>query len=159
AVREHGITSIHFVPSMLERFLDAGGLAGARSLRQVTCSGEALPAPLAARFLERSDAELWNLYRPTEAAVEVTAWRCERGARRAAVPIGRPIATVKVPALDAALEPAPLGVPGELYLGGVAVARGYLGRPDLTAERFVRDPFAAAPDARLYRSGDRGRVL
>src|SRR5207302_91487 len=102
---------------------------------------------------------LRNLYGPTEAAVDVTAWDCERDGARRSVPIGRPVANTQIYLLDAHLNPVPVGVPGELYIGGVQLARGYLNRPDLTAQRFVPDPLDAAPGARLYRTGDRGRWL
>jgi amino acid adenylation domain-containing protein len=162
-IREAGITTAHFVPSMLQVFLDAQAVESCTSLGRVICSGEALTAPLARRFFSRfpAGAELHNLYGPTEAAVDVTAWRCEPAGSLAAVPIGRPIANTSALVLDAHLAAVPIGVPGELYLGGVQLARGYLDRPDLTAERFVPDPFAApgGEGGRLYRTGDQVRRL
>ncbi|HET6230939.1 MAG TPA: non-ribosomal peptide synthase/polyketide synthase, partial [Longimicrobiaceae bacterium] len=155
-IRREGVTVAHFVPSMLQLFVDEPEMDGCTSLRYVVCSGEALPAPLQDRFLARLPrTELHNLYGPTEAAVDVTAWLCRAG--DAVVPIGAPVANTRVYVLDEAGLPLPTGVPGELYLGGVQVARGYLGRPSLTAERFVPDPFSATPGARLYRTGDRTR--
>src|SRR5262249_33902368 len=128
------------------------------SLRRVFAAGEALPPELAARFFDRLSAELHNLYGPTETAVYATAFACgRRKEETAAVPIGRPIANMAALVLDAHQNPVPSGVPGELYLGGVGVGVGYLNRPEMTAERFVPNPFADDPSARLYRTGDRVR--
>jgi amino acid adenylation domain-containing protein len=164
-ITQAGITTTHFVPSMLQVFLEAAAVESCTSLRRVICSGEALAAPLAHRFLSRfpqgAAPTLYNLYGPTEAAVEVTAWRCEPECPLAAVPIGRPIANTTTFVLDAYLRPMPVGIPGELFLGGIQIARGYLDRPDLTAEKFIPDPFATPGDAgaRLYRTGDQVRRL
>ncbi|MFB6888770.1 amino acid adenylation domain-containing protein [Kitasatospora sp. NPDC056327] len=156
-VREERITTLHFVPSMLQAFLREP-VEECTSLRRVVCSGEALPRDLQDRFLARSGARLYNLYGPTEAAVDVTHWTCRPDTDpRRPVPIGRPIANTRVHVLDEALRPVPVGVPGELHIGGRGLARGYLGRPELTAERFVRDPFDPDPAARLYRTGDLAR--
>ncbi len=155
------ITHVHFVPSLLQPFLDEPGLEECTALRRVLCSGEALLPETVRRFFLRFGAvSLLNLYGPTEAAVEVTAWRFSPPDAGRGVPIGRPIANTRIHLLDPAGEPVPLGVPGELHIGGVAVARGYLRRPELTAEKFVPDPFAAAePGMRLYRTGDLARTL
>jgi amino acid adenylation domain-containing protein len=134
------------------RLLLAGGWRGTPGLKAL-CGGEALPEDLAAALLERSP-EVWNLYGPTETTIWSTV---SQVLPRRAVSIGRPIANTTAYLLDAHGAPAPLGVPGALLLGGAGVARGYLGRPDLTAERFVPDPFSAAPGARLYRTGDLAR--
>jgi amino acid adenylation domain-containing protein len=163
-VRDTETTVIHFVPSMLRLFLAAvdDGDAAPTRLRLVVCSGEALPADLVRRFHDlrpqlAPDAELHNLYGPTEAAVDVSAFRCTpQDGTREPVPIGRPIANCTLYVLDPTGRPAPVGVPGELFIGGVQVADGYLGRPELTRERFVPDPFAGG-DARMYRTGDRAR--
>jgi amino acid adenylation domain-containing protein len=157
-VEREEITTLHFVPSMLPFFL-AEDLAGCRSLRRVIVSGEALPWEVEQRCLERLAAPLYNLYGPTEAAVEVTAWACQPAARPRRVPIGRPIRNTRIHLVGPWLEAMPPGAVGELAIGGVQVARGYAGRPDLTAERFVPDPHGGAPGARLYRTGDLCRQL
>jgi amino acid adenylation domain-containing protein len=157
-IAEQGVTTLHFVPSMLRAFLEHGDARACGSVRRVFASGEALPAELAERFsAELPHAELHNLYGPTEAAVDVTSWRCAPGDARRAVPIGRPVANTRIHVLDRSGEPAPVGVPGELHIGGVQVGRGYLGRPPLTAEKFVPDALSAEPGARLYRTGDLAR--
>ncbi|MDW5324850.1 non-ribosomal peptide synthetase [Plantactinospora sp. KLBMP9567] len=152
------VHTAHFVPTMLAPFVAEAAAEpdAAAGLRRVVCSGEVLPASLATRAVEVLGVELENLYGPTEAAVDVTAWRCvpDPGGP---VPIGRPIANVACRVLDERRRPAPVRVPGELYLGGVCLARGYLNRPGLTAQRFGPAPWAE-PGARFYRSGDRARV-
>ncbi|MET0398153.1 MAG: condensation domain-containing protein, partial [Longimicrobiaceae bacterium] len=156
-IEREAVTTLHFVPPMLAAFLEAGEPARCGTLRRVVCSGEALPYELTERFREAlPDVELHNLYGPTEAAVDVTYWAAEPRERRV-VPIGRPVANTRLYVLDGAGEPVPVGVPGELFLGGVQVGRGYLGRPALTATRFVPDAFSAEGGARLYRTGDRAR--
>ncbi|WP_405924541.1 amino acid adenylation domain-containing protein [Streptomyces sp. NBC_00035] len=156
-IQRESVTVCHFVPPMLEAFLGAGRAGECRSLRLVVCSGEALPAELARRFHRTLDqAELENLYGPTEASVDVTRWSSRPDWTGPALPIGTPIANTRTYVLDARLLPAPIGVPGELHLGGVQLARGYGGRPGLTADRFVPDPFGP-PGSRLYRTGDIAR--
>ena len=158
AIQREKITTLHFVPSMLQAFLEYEGASSCRCVKRVICSGEALPAALARRFLARlPGCELHNLYGPTEAAVDVTAWKCGPEKEAASVPIGRPIANTRIYILGAHGEPVPIGVAGEVYIGGVQVGRGYLNRPDLTAERFLADPFSAEPGARMYKTGDLGR--
>ncbi|AEK62013.1 non-ribosomal peptide synthetase [Collimonas fungivorans] len=156
-IRGAGVTTLHFVPSMLQVFLNHGEAAAAcASVARVICSGEALPAPLARQFLAQlPHAGLHNLYGPTEAAVDVTAWTCAADDQPASVPIGRPIANTRIYLLDERMQPTPLGVTGELYIGGVQVARGYLNQPALTEQRFLADPFVEG--GRIYRTGDLGR--
>ncbi|WP_181774388.1 non-ribosomal peptide synthase/polyketide synthase [Amycolatopsis pittospori] len=153
-IRAARITTVHFVPSMLALFLETPAAAGCTGLRRVLCSGEALPSGLARRFADVLGDGLHNLYGPTEASVDVTAWPA--GAETTpSVPIGRPVWNTRTYVLDARLNPVPPGVPGELYLAGVQLARGYLARPGLTAERFVANPFTAGE--RMYRTGDLAR--
>jgi amino acid adenylation domain-containing protein len=158
-IQEQKVTTMHFVPSMLRLFLEVDGIEHCSSLRRVVCSGEALPQEFARQFAARLPrVPLYNLYGPTEAAIDVTAWRCGDDAG-STVPIGRPIANIQIYVLDKEMMPLPIGVAGELYIGGIGVGRGYLRRPDLTAEKFVPDPLSTQPGARLYRSGDLVRWL
>jgi amino acid adenylation domain-containing protein/non-ribosomal peptide synthase protein (TIGR01720 family) len=174
-IGEQAITTLHFVPSMLGVFLEQPGLETCQSLQRVICSGEALPLEFQTRFMSRLPAELHNLYGPTEASIDVTYWACERMGERPTVPIGRPIANTQLYILDSHLNPVPIGVPGELHIGGMGLARGYLNRPDLTAEKFVPNPFVrpdderrktkdeddcvrlSSFDLRLYKTGDLAR--
>ena len=153
-VRQRGITTMHFVPSMLEAFLAAPQAQGL-SLRRVFCSGEELGAELRDRFHALVRAELHNLYGPTEAAVDVSFWPAGPDDGSRPVPIGFPVWNTRLYVLDARMRPLPPGVAGDLYLGGVQLARGYLGRDDLTAERFIDDPHR--PGGRLYATGDLAR--
>ncbi|MEU7133045.1 amino acid adenylation domain-containing protein [Streptomyces sp. NPDC046261] len=156
-IAEQNVTTVHFVPSMLKGFLAEPSAERCRSLRRVICSGEALPAELAARFHTVLTCELHNLYGPTEAAIDVTAFACEPDAAAdSAPPIGAPIANTRVYVLNRALQPVPVGVMGELYLAGTGLARGYLDRAPLTAERFVACPYGPA-GSRMYRTGDLAR--
>nr|WP_312847524.1 amino acid adenylation domain-containing protein [Streptomyces sp. WAC 01420] len=150
-IRTEGVTTVHFVPSMLDAFVEGGDPTAWGSLRRVVCSGEALSGVSAQRFARVCGAELHNFYGPTEASVECTAgqWTGESGA----VPIGAPIWNMRVFVLDESLQPVPPGAVGELFLAGMGVARGYHGRHALTAERFVACPFGA-PGERMYRTGD-----
>jgi len=153
------ITTLHFVPSMLELFLQSPRVEGCRSVRRVFCSGEALGHDLQQRFFGRMTAELHNLYGPTEAAVDVSWWACRADSPLSFVPIGKPVANTQLYSLDASMNPVPPGVEGELYIGGVQVARGYVNQPKLTAERFIRNPFSEDPESRLYKTGDICRWL
>ncbi|SLN56797.1 Enterobactin synthase component F [Aquimixticola soesokkakensis] len=150
-IRTQAISVLHFVPSMLSAFLDHPDSLGL-SLRQVFCSGEELTAPQRDRFHARICAQLHNLYGPTEAAVDVTWWNASAGDTAVPLPIGHPVWNTQLYVLDAEKRPVPEGVAGELYLGGRQLARGYLGRDDLTRARFVPSPFEAG--ARLYATGD-----
>ncbi|MRH91646.1 amino acid adenylation domain-containing protein [Nocardia sp. SYP-A9097] len=152
-IAEQGITTAHFVPSMLSVFVSTLGGSGASGLRlrQVFASGEALPGGTAQKLRELTGARVHNLYGPTEAAVDVT-YHEVTSADTVSVPIGAPVFNTRVYVLDSRLNPVPVGVAGELYLAGVQLARGYVARPDLTADRFVADPFEHG--ARMYRTGD-----
>ncbi|QWF84040.1 D-alanine--poly(phosphoribitol) ligase subunit 1 [Amycolatopsis sp. CA-230715] len=152
-IQAAGITTVHFVPSMLRVFLTEPAAAACTGLRRVICSGEALPADLAQRFRETIGVGLHNLYGPTEASVDVTYWECADEPGRTSVPIGRPVWNTRVHVLDAELRPVPVGEIGELHLAGVQLADGYLRRSALTAERFVADPYGPA-GSRMYRTGD-----
>ena len=157
-IRREAVTVAHFVPSMLAEFVHAPWVAECTSLRFVACAGEALAGELVDRLRRVLPVPVLNLYGPTEASVEVSWWACEPG-RSAAdrpVPIGRPGRNTRMYVLDADLQPVPPGVAGELYLAGAQLARGYLGRPDSTADRFVPDPFGE-PGNRMYRTGDLAR--
>jgi amino acid adenylation domain-containing protein len=154
-LRRHGITRAHFVPSLLRHFLDVHEAPGRTALEQVVCAGEPLPMALLREVRERlPGVEVHNLYGPSEAASAVAALGCALEPESTWAPIGRPTANVRVYVLDRAGEPVPVGVAGELYIGGAGLARGYQGRPALTAERFVADPFGGEPGGRLYRTGD-----
>ncbi len=155
-IQAESVTTLHFVPSMLEHFLAEPGVEACTTVRRVVCSGEALPPELRTRFFTHLGAELHNLYGPTEAAVDVSAWECTSD-ETGCVPIGRPIANTQLYVLDAERAPVPVGVPGELFIAGIQVGRGYLARPSLTAEKFIPDPFT--PGARMYRTGDRARWM
>ncbi|WP_338477064.1 amino acid adenylation domain-containing protein [Pseudomonas khavaziana] len=154
-IGRHAITTLHFVPSMLQAFIHEPGVQACTRLKRIVCSGEALPLDAQLQvFAKLPGAALYNLYGPTEAAIDVTHWTCiDEGAD--SVPIGRPIANLGTYVLDAQLNPVPAGVAGELYLGGTGLARSYHQRPALTAERFVPSPFVTGE--RLYRTGDRVR--
>ncbi|NBF06090.1 amino acid adenylation domain-containing protein [Pseudomonas sp. Fl5BN2] len=161
-IQREGITTLHFVPSMLDVFLAYGDTRDCAGLRQVMCSGEALPGSLVRRFKQQlPSTALHNLYGPTEAAVDVTAWDCAGPLAQTAdnTPIGKPIANTRMYLLDGQMQPVPRGVVGELYIGGVQVARGYLNREQLTAERFLEDPFSPVSGGRMYRTGDLGCYL
>ena len=152
-IARHRITAMHFVPSMLAMFVPVAREADIEPLRLVMCGGEPLTARLVERLRAVSNAEVRNEYGPTEGTV--TATRSEPLATDPDdVQIGRPVPNTQVYVLDSRLRPVGVGVPGEIYIAGAQLARGYLGRADLTAERFVANPFASG--RRLYRTGDLG---
>ena len=157
ALRDQGITIADFPPSLLQVLCEQDALAEAATLRCLFVGGETFPPELKDRAVAALAGGLYNIYGPTEACIDIACWDCRRELGGHRVPVGRPIAGKRVLLLDAALEPVPIGLPGELCAGGDGLARGYLGRPDLTAEAFIPDPFAATPGQRLYRTGDRAR--
>ncbi len=152
------VTIAHFVPSVLRLLLDDPAVQACTTLRHIFCGGEVLSVELQMRcFASLPAVDLHNQYGPTEAAMNTTYWDCLREGEQQAVPIGRPLANVHLYLLDAALNPVPQGIPGELYIGGLGLARGYFNRPELTAERFIPHPFSKQGGERLYRTGDRVR--
>jgi acyl-coenzyme A synthetase/AMP-(fatty) acid ligase/acyl carrier protein len=156
-IAEQRITTVHFVPSMLQVLVAERGLGGCPDLRRVLCGGEALPAQLPALFFAQCGAELYNQYGPTEATIDVTFDKCERVGAPQSVSIGRPISNTQIYVLDALLQPVGINVAGELHIGGVSLARGYGQRAELTAEKFVPDPLSGVAGARLYKTGDLAR--
>ncbi|MDF5712485.1 MAG: non-ribosomal peptide synthase/polyketide synthase [Rhizonema sp. NSF051] len=181
-ILEQQVTTLHFVPSMLQIFIEEQGLKNCSSLKQVICSGETLPLELQERFFACLGCQLHNLYGPTEAAIDVTFWECKPESNLKTVPIGRPISNTQIYILDQNLQPVPVGVPGELHIGGASLARGYLNARELTQEKFIPNPFSGSKDAgeqrsrglrerrrkiaqspvpshRLYKTGDLARYL
>ncbi|MBU2713549.1 non-ribosomal peptide synthetase, partial [Zooshikella harenae] len=162
-IEQASITVMHFVPPMLATFIADGRYQHRTpSLRLVVCSGEALAVDVQNRFLANHHAELYNLYGPTEAAIDVSCWQCQSNFMGRSVPIGKPIDNTQLYVLDNQLKPVPIGVVGELFIGGVGLARGYFNREALTAERFLPDPFAKAgsgQESRIYQTGDLARWL
>ncbi|MEU5127838.1 non-ribosomal peptide synthetase [Streptomyces mobaraensis] len=157
-IEREGVTFLYIVASMLDVLLERGDIARtARSIRHLWCGGEALTPALYRRFRDRLDATMYHGYGPAEATIGVSCHVFDERADGATVTIGRPNPNARLYLLDRALRPVPVGVPGELYLGGMPLARGYLNDPRRTAEAFVPDPFADAPGGRLYRTGDLGR--
>ena len=155
-IERQGVRVVHFVPSMLQAFLAQPNLTeSCASLDHVVCSGEALPLEIQDTCLRLlPDARLHNLYGPTEASVDVSFWECHDEERVVSVPIGHPVANTFLYVLDDSMAPVPDGVVGELFIAGVQLARGYLGRPDLTAEKFIANPFGTG---RVYATGDLAR--
>jgi amino acid adenylation domain-containing protein len=156
---EERATVIDLVPSLLDVLLSSDGFLDCHALRRITCGGETLSLALRNRFLAMSKAELNNIYGPTEATIGATFTTCVPGEHGDVVPIGRPVGNTQIYILDPDRNPTPIGVPGELHIGGVGLARGYLNRPKLTEEKFIADPFSAVAGARLYKTGDSGRYL
>lgn len=157
-IAKEKVTTLQLVPSMYRVLLETKGIEACNSgLRRVFCGGEALPVAVQEKSFATFAADLHNLYGPTETAIDAAFWKCRPASAGVMVPIGRPIGNMQIHLLDRDMKLVPVGVAGELYIGGVGVSRGYLNRPDLTAERFVPDPFSTQPGARLYRSGDLAR--
>ena len=156
-IEQHQVSVLHFVPSMLAVFLETLAPGACRSIKQIVTSGEALSGAVQAQtFARLPQTRLWNLYGPTEAAIDVSVWPCSEQDGTRTPPIGHPIWNTQLYILDSMLEPLPHGVVGELYIAGTNLARGYLGRSGLSAERFVACPFGL-PGARMYRTGDLAR--
>ena len=155
------ITAFCLVPSVLQLFVEEPEVERCTTLKRVTTGGEVLSGELQQRFFQQLQADLYNGYGPTEATIAVTYWKCKREDRRTTVPIGRPIDNTQVYLLDARLQPVPIGVPGELYIGGDTLATGYFNRPELTDEHFIANPLRSPgiTSSRLYRTGDRARYL
>ncbi|QLE41851.1 amino acid adenylation domain-containing protein [Nostoc sp. C052] len=143
-ILEQQVTTLHFVPSMLRAFLEEESVKNCSSLKRVICSGEALPKELQESFFACLGCQLHNLYGPTEAAIDVTFWECQPESNLKTVPIGRPISNTQIYILDQNLQPVPVGVPGELHIGGVGLARGYLNARELTQEKFIPNPFSGS---------------
>lgn len=159
-IRETGVTTLHFVPSMLQGMLSFGHWQDCKSVRRVFCSGEALsPEQVKSFFASGTGSELHNLYGPTEAAIDVSYWQCPNSAELAVVPIGKPIQNIQLHVVDDQQQLVPDGVAGELLIGGVGLARGYINQPALTREKFLDDPFFDEPGNRVYRTGDLVRRL
>jgi amino acid adenylation domain-containing protein len=156
-IREHGVSHIQTVPTLLRLLIEHPDIDQCTSLSHVFCGGEVLPAALMKAVLGRLDVSLHNAYGPTETTIDATTWQCDASDTGPSVPIGRPIRNTRCYVLDDTMRPVPMGVAGELYIGGAGVALGYLNRPALTEAAFVADPFSGTDGARLYRSGDLAR--
>ncbi len=158
-IKEQQVTTLHFVPSLFQVFLQEKGLEECYSLRHIVTSGEALTLEQQENFFIRfpNGVGLHNLYGPTEAAIDVSYWECKREEKQRNIPIGYPIANIQLHILNAALQPVPIGVAGELHIGGVGLARGYFNRPELNAEKFISNPFSQEEGARLFKTADLAR--
>ncbi|MCF4967181.1 non-ribosomal peptide synthetase, partial [Nostoc sp. CMAA1605] len=155
-IAEQKVTQIFCVPSMLRIILQQTNIESCRCLKQAFIGGEALSYELTQRFFERLDCELYNFYGPTETVIYTTCWQCQPHSNYQIIPIGRPIANTQTYILDEYLQPLPIGIAGELYIGGVSLARGYLNQPELTHEKFISHPFS---EGKLYKTGDLARYL
>ncbi|MBE8987319.1 amino acid adenylation domain-containing protein [Nostoc sp. LEGE 12450] len=160
-ITEQQITVLALVPSILRVLLEEKGIENCSFLRHITCGGEALPGELIERFFAKLDLDnvLYNCYGPTEASIDTTFWTCQRGTNSTIAPIGRPITNAEIHILDDNLQPVPVGESGELHIGGIGLALGYLNRPELTIDKFIFNPFSSEPGARLYKTGDLARYL
>lgn len=158
-IRERQITDVQFVPSALKALIDSGLLPTCKSLKRIFSGGESLPVKLQEEIFEKFSGELHNLYGPTEASVYACHHVCLPNERFRSVPIGRPIHNAKIYILDAEMNPSPVGITGDLYIGGEILAKGYLNKPEVTSEKFVSDPFADNPRAKMFKTGDLARYL
>ena len=162
-IAQQQVTTIQLVPSLLQMLLEQGGIETCHSLKDVFCGGEVLPITLQESLLSKLDVNLHNLYGPTEACIDATFWNCQRKIYPQFVPIGRPISNTQIYILDQNLQPVPIGVPGELHIGGAGLAKGYLNRPELTQEKFIPNPFNNSKfkiqNSKLYKTGDLARYL
>ena len=159
-IKANSIAILQVVPSQLQMLMDNEEFNRCESLKYVICGAEALPVPLMNKFLNNMTAQLYNFYGPTETSIDATFMRCTKNdSDYGIVPIGRPIANTEVYILDSHLQPVPIGVAGELHIGGTGLASGYKNQLDLTAEKFILHPFDGDPDARLYKTGDLARYL
>ena len=158
-INQQKITVLQLVPSLLRMLLETRGLAICQSLKRVFCGGEPLSVELYCRFKQQSQATLHNLYGPTEACIDTHFYTCQEGIRQKTIPIGRPIVNTQTYILDHHLQPVPIGIAGELHIGGDGLARGYLNRPQLTQEKFIPNPFSNSQSERLYKTGDLARYL
>jgi amino acid adenylation domain-containing protein len=158
-IRAERVSILHCVPSLLRLLVEESAFDEGLSLRAVMCGGEALAPQTVTRFQSRCGAKLYNVYGPTEAIIDSTYWLCKEGNPHSTIPIGGPIPNARIYILEDLLRPLPIGVAGNLHIGGAGLARGYVGCPDLTAEKFIPDPFSDEPGARLYKTGDLARYL
>lgn len=159
SIQRHQVTCLHFVPSMLAVMVQSGGLSSCLSLRQVFCSGESLPLSLTQAFHSQHKAKLHNLYGPTEATIDVSYWESTENSLIKTVPIGKPIHNTQLFVLDGASNPVPIGVTGELHIGGIGLARAYLNRVELTQQQFISTDRIDGIVRRLYKTGDLVRYL
>ncbi|MFN6470894.1 MAG: amino acid adenylation domain-containing protein [Nostoc sp. SerVER01] len=158
-INEQKITFVQFVPSLLQMILEQGGIETCNSLKHIFCGGETLPVSLQEGLFSKLKVNFHNLYGPTEVCINTTFSTCQPGIKQKIVPIGHPISNNQIYILDQNLQPVPIGVPGELHIGGAGLARGYLNRSELTAEKFIPNPFNNSKSERLYKTGDLARYL
>ncbi|NCQ83110.1 MAG: amino acid adenylation domain-containing protein [Microcystis aeruginosa W13-18] len=158
-IAQQQVTTVQLVPSLLQMLLEQGGIENCQLLKRVFCGGEILPVALQEKLLSQLNVNLCNLYGPTECCIDVTFWNCQREMYGQRIPIGRPISNTQIYILDSNLQSLPVGIPGEIHIGGAGLARGYLNRPELTEEKFIPNPFSNSPDSRLYKTGDLARYL
>jgi amino acid adenylation domain-containing protein/non-ribosomal peptide synthase protein (TIGR01720 family) len=156
SIAQQQVSIVQFVPSQLRSLVTESKISNCQSLRRVFCGGEVLANDLRSSFFDKMpNVELCNLYGPTEATIDTTYWRCQSEEEQKTVSIGKAIANAQIYLLDSYLQPVPIGVPGEIYIGGAGLARGYLNRPDLTDEKFIPNPFLSG--TKLYKTGDLAR--